>query len=78
MQFLKDCRPISVSMGNAIKSLKTVIGKLGHEQVPDMALKAEVLDHIDRYIQERIVVAGNVIVEHAVSKIKDGVIPSVN
>lgn len=72
VQFLIDCRPLSISMGNAIKSLKTTAARLGHEHATMAEAKAELLEHIDRFIQERILLAGKVIVDHAVSKIRDG------
>eukprot|EP01114_Cavostelium_apophysatum_P019771 TRINITY_DN6455_c0_g1_i3.p1 TRINITY_DN6455_c0_g1~~TRINITY_DN6455_c0_g1_i3.p1 ORF type:complete len:343 (-),score=99.23 TRINITY_DN6455_c0_g1_i3:16-1044(-) len=71
VQFLVDCRPISISMGNAINYLKISIGatkKLTSLQ----EAKNFVYDRIDTFIQERIVAADEMIIKHGVSKINDG------
>lgn len=58
--------------GNAVKSLKQVIASTGVRGIPEAEAKEEVLAHIERYIQERLVMADNLIVELAVQKIQDG------
>lgn len=68
---LVQARPLSVSMGNAIRHLKGVISRIGVD-VPDEQAKAYLCDRIDLFIRDRIVVADKVIQSHAVSKIKDG------
>lgn len=72
VQFLIDCRPLSVGMGNAVKSLKQAIAQMGVRGLPESEAREEVLAHIDRYVSERLVMAANLIVELAVEKIQDG------
>lgn len=72
VQFLIDCRPLSVSMGNAVKSLKQTIAELGVQGTAEPEAKAQVLAHVDRYIAERIVSAEDAIVKLAMTTIKDG------
>eukprot|EP00898_Chlorokybus_atmophyticus_P007106 jgi/Chlat1/7397/Chrsp6S07425 len=77
IQFLIDCRPLSVGMGNAIKFLKLNIAGTP-VSMSEADAKAHLIAEIDRYIQEKasilpaIVFANTVIVKHAVSKIIDG------
>ncbi|PLW54727.1 hypothetical protein PCANC_03649 [Puccinia coronata f. sp. avenae] len=68
---LVQARPLSVSMGNAIRHLKGVISRIGLD-TPDEQAKSYLCDRIDLFIRDRIVVAGKVIQSHAVTKIKDG------
>ncbi|GAQ79038.1 eukaryotic translation initiation factor eIF-2B delta subunit [Klebsormidium nitens] len=71
VQFLTTCRPHAVSMGNAIKLLKTRILKLpGH--FTEAEAKKSLIEDIDKFIQEKIVFADKVIVDHAVEKIREG------
>jgi len=66
-----QCRPHSVSMGNAFTFLKLAVAALDR----DMSLQEvqEVLvETIDAYIQERIDLADGAISKHAASKIVDG------
>jgi translation initiation factor eIF-2B subunit delta len=72
IQFLIDCRPLSVSMGNVVKSLKTVIAETGVRQLAEPEAKAAILEHIERYVSERIELADRIIVQLALSKINDG------
>lgn len=71
VSFLNECRPISISMGNAIKFLKSCIRGLPLN-VSDSEAKATLQSDIDRFINEKIIMADKVIVEHAVTKISDG------
>ncbi|KAH9464431.1 hypothetical protein MJO28_001891 [Puccinia striiformis f. sp. tritici] len=68
---LVQARPLSVSMGNAIRHLKGVISRIGMD-TPDEQAKSYLCDRIDLFIRDRIVVADKVIQSHAVTKIKDG------
>ncbi|MBW0482777.1 hypothetical protein O181_022492 [Austropuccinia psidii MF-1] len=68
---LIQARPLSVSMGNAIRHLKGVISRIGVD-VPDEKAKAYLYDRIDLFIRDRIIVADKVIQSHAVTKIKEG------
>ena len=77
IQFLQDCRPMSMSMKNAIRWLKSTINKMatsvanGLSQTDEEA-REELLELIDRYIQEKIVFAGKVAARKAATKICDG------
>lgn len=69
IQFLDDCRPKSVSMGNAIKYFKDKIEKT--DKMSESEAKEFLLEAIDSFINERIVVADKVISQYSVSKIED-------
>lgn len=71
VSFLIGCRPLSISMGNAIRFVKARIIKLPLT-ITDSEAKASLSSDIDRFINEKIIVADKVIVEHAVTKIRDG------
>ncbi|XP_020688341.1 probable translation initiation factor eIF-2B subunit delta [Dendrobium catenatum] len=71
VSFLIACRPLSISMGNAIRFLKNRIAKLDHN-ISESEAKSNLLSDIDRFINEKIIVADKVIVHHAVTKIRDG------
>lgn len=68
--FLVECRPLSTSMGNAIKFLKTRASQLEPTLADDKA-RASLVEDLDGYIQEKIVVADQVLVSKAVEKISD-------
>ncbi|PWA75185.1 initiation factor 2B-related protein [Artemisia annua] len=71
VSFLIECRPLSISMGNAIRFLKALIQKSTLAQT-DSEAKASLCSDIDRYINEKIILADKVIIRHAVTKIRDG------
>lgn len=71
VSFLNECRPISISMGNSIRFLKSRIAKLSLK-LSESEAKTTLLSDIDRFINEKIIVADKVIVKHAVTKIRDG------
>ncbi|XP_042405623.1 translation initiation factor eIF-2B subunit delta-like [Zingiber officinale] len=71
ISFLIECRPLSISMGNAIKFLKHRIAKLPLAMSESDA-KSSLQSDIDRFINEKIEIADKVIVRHAVAKIRDG------
>ncbi|XP_010528462.1 PREDICTED: translation initiation factor eIF-2B subunit delta [Tarenaya hassleriana] len=71
VSFLIECRPLSISMGNAIRFLKNRILKLPLT-LSESEAKSALLADIDRFINEKIIVADKVIVKHAVTKIRDG------
>ncbi|MBA0672353.1 hypothetical protein Goklo_029672, partial [Gossypium klotzschianum] len=71
VSFLIECRPLSISMGNAIKFLKNRIAKLPLALSESEAKSTLMLD-IDRFINEKIILSERVIVKHAVTKIRDG------
>ncbi|KAF8762945.1 hypothetical protein HU200_008791 [Digitaria exilis] len=70
VSFLIECRPLSISMGNAIRFLKNRITKLALAMSESEA-KASLQSDIDRFINEKIIVADKVIVSHAVTKIRE-------
>jgi len=71
VRFITDCRPMSASMGNALRTLKLKISKI-HPQTAVSEAKAYLMDEIDSYIRERITLAHQVIVAAAVERIADG------
>ncbi|PKA66039.1 hypothetical protein AXF42_Ash010448 [Apostasia shenzhenica] len=71
VSFLIECRPLSVGMGNAIRFLKSRIVKL-NQNLSESESKSSLISDIDRFINEKIKVADKVIVQHAVTKIRDG------
>ncbi|KAF5479858.1 hypothetical protein F2P56_000647 [Juglans regia] len=71
VSFLIECRPLSISMGNAIRFLKSRIAKVPLT-LSESEAKALLQSDIEHFINEKIILADNVIVNHAVTKIKDG------
>lgn len=71
VSFLITCRPLSISMGNAIKFLKMRIAKLS-VSLSEAEAKSTLTAEIDRFIQEKITFADKEITKHAVTKIRDG------
>ncbi|KAK9080358.1 hypothetical protein SSX86_000116 [Deinandra increscens subsp. villosa] len=71
VSFLNECRPLSISMGNANRYLKARIRKINPAQDESEA-KTSLCLEIDHYIQAKIVLADKQIVMHAVTKICDG------
>nr|KAF6307823.1 eukaryotic translation initiation factor 2B subunit delta [Myotis myotis] len=69
--FLNQCRPLSASMCNAIKFLnKEITGVSGSKREEEA--KSELRVAIDRYVQEKIVLAARAISRFAYKKISDG------
>ncbi|GER31015.1 translation initiation factor 2b [Striga asiatica] len=70
ISFLIECRPLSISMGNAIKFLKN---RIAHLPLPlsESEAKANLTSDIDIFISEKIILADKMIVKHAVTKIRD-------
>ena len=58
-------RPLSVSMGNAVKSLKTHLARIGQETMHDDEAKEKTLTHVDYFIGEKLIGALHAIVAHA-------------
>lgn len=71
VSFLSECRPLSISMGNAIRLLKSSIAKLP-TNISESEAKATLCLDIDCFINDKIIVAEKVIVRHAATKIRDG------
>lgn len=71
VQFMVDCRPRSISMANAINYIKVAIGetkKFSEEQ----EAKEYVIEKIDKFLQDRITVADEIIASTASNRINDG------
>ncbi|KAL0015260.1 hypothetical protein SO802_002329 [Lithocarpus litseifolius] len=71
VSFLNECRPLSISMGNAIRFLKNQIAKLPLT-LSESEAKTFLQSDIEQFINEKIILADKVIVKHAVTKIRDG------
>lgn len=71
VSFLAECRPLSISMGNAISFLKKRIASLPSD-LSESEAKTNILSDIERFINEKIILADKAIVKHAVTKIRDG------
>ncbi|XP_015883076.3 uncharacterized protein LOC107418895 [Ziziphus jujuba] len=71
VSFFTECRPLSISMGNAIRFLKTRIAKLSLTLSQSEA-KAALCADIDFFVNEKIILADKVIVRHAATKVRDG------
>ncbi|KDN50914.1 hypothetical protein RSAG8_00543, partial [Rhizoctonia solani AG-8 WAC10335] len=56
ISYLTSARPMSVSLGNAIRSLKLQISQIDID-LPEHAAKTELYARIDQYMQERILAA---------------------
>ncbi|KAL6507406.1 hypothetical protein OROGR_023601 [Orobanche gracilis] len=71
VSFLIECRPLSISMGNAIRFLKSRIANLSLN-ISETEAKSNLISDINHFINEKIILADKVIVKHAVTKIRDG------
>ncbi|KAK4631614.1 putative translation initiation factor eIF-2B subunit delta [Fulvia fulva] len=71
IDFLKSCRPISESMGNAIRWLKKLIVEVDPD-MPEHEAKDDLCDNIDRFIMERITATDQAIASSASQLIKHG------
>lgn len=71
IDFLKSCRPISESMGNAIRWLKKLIVAID-PSTPEQDAKDELCELIDTFIHERITVTDQAIASLASPQIKNG------
>jgi translation initiation factor eIF-2B subunit delta len=71
IDYLRSCRPLSISMGNAIRSLKDTIIKID-PNTPEDEAKAHLCDTIDNFLREHIVAADALIAEQAAKKIRNG------
>ncbi|KAI8472612.1 MAG: hypothetical protein J3K34DRAFT_384198 [Monoraphidium minutum] len=71
VDFLVRCRPLGVSMGNAVKYVKLCISRTD-PNAPEDAAKEGLLKQLEDFIQEKVVLADQVLVSTAVSKIYDG------
>ncbi|TDH67306.1 hypothetical protein CCR75_001674 [Bremia lactucae] len=63
IQYLIDCRPHGIGMGNAIRWLRRVIGSTPSE-LSDEDAKRRIRDEMDEYVQSRILLASRAIVKN--------------
>lgn len=70
ISFLTQCRPLSASMGNAIKYIKKEISNMSRQKGEEEA-KGELCQCIDNYIREKIHLAAEAISKYAAEKISD-------
>ncbi|KAG7691401.1 hypothetical protein KL930_005299 [Ogataea haglerorum] len=71
IEYLKTGRPLSISMGNAIRWLKQRISIIPID-LSDESAKKQVIEEIDLYIQEKILYSDRVITQFASTHIQDG------
>ena len=71
IDYLVSCRPLSVSMGNAIRWLKFEINNVDPD-TDETEAKEELCDAIDNFIREKITAADQLIATSAAEKIQDG------
>ncbi|XP_016353525.1 translation initiation factor eIF-2B subunit delta-like [Sinocyclocheilus anshuiensis] len=71
ISFLSQCRPLSASMGNAIKYIKKEISNIP-SQCKEEEAKGELQACIDSYINEKIILASEAISKYAIEKISNG------
>ncbi|KAK5853014.1 hypothetical protein PBY51_006838 [Eleginops maclovinus] len=71
ISFLNQCRPLSASMGNAIKYIKKEISNIP-SQCKEEEAKSKLLSCIERYIDEKINLAAKAIAKSSIEKISDG------
>lgn len=71
ISFLNQCRPLSASMGNAIKYIKKEISNIPSLCKEEEA-KSKLINCIDCYINEKIILAAKAIAKYAIEKISDG------
>jgi translation initiation factor eIF-2B subunit delta len=70
IQYLIDCRPHCIGMGNAIRSVRHLIGTT--MTYDEKEAKQHILNEIEEYIQGRILLANQVITKTASTKITKG------
>ncbi|XP_049445128.1 translation initiation factor eIF-2B subunit delta [Epinephelus fuscoguttatus] len=71
ISFLNQCRPLSASMGNAIKYIKKEISNIP-SQCKEEEAKSKLLTCIECYINEKIILAAKAIAKYSIEKISDG------
>ena len=71
VSFFTECRPLSISMGNTIRFVKGCIARLPLSHSESEA-KTALCSDIERFINEKIILAKKVIVKHAATKVRDG------
>lgn len=73
VQHLQSARPMAVSMGNAVKSLKTHLARMSEEPAScEEESRRKTLIHLEYFEQEKLLKAGRSIAEHGASEIRVG------
>lgn len=70
IQFLIDCRPFSLGMGNVVKYMKYHVSLT--VDMSEGEAKDYIIDKLDSYLQERIVMASEMLSHYAITKIREG------
>lgn len=71
ISYLTYCRSMAVSMGNAIRYLKSQISVLDLD-LTELEAKQQLIEKIDLFIRDRIIMAQKVIVNYCFDKIENG------
>ena len=71
IEYLKTARPLSISMGNAIRWLKQEISHISIDTTEDQA-KVQLCDRIDEFIRDKIDFSDKLIVQNAAKHITNG------
>lgn len=71
IEYLRSCRPISESMGNAIRFLKKKIVEVD-PGTDDQSAKDQLCEDIDTFVNERIIITDQAIAQTASKQIKPG------
>eukprot|EP00900_Chrysochromulina_parva_P020246 jgi/Chrpa1/2855/Chrysochromulina_OHIO_Genome00002073-RA len=71
IQYLVDCRPQSMAMGNGIKWIKNKV-TVAPPHLPDEKVKEMLVESIDQFIAEKIHIADEAIIANAMSRIAPG------
>ncbi|KAF1994342.1 nagb/rpia/CoA transferase-like protein [Amniculicola lignicola CBS 123094] len=71
IDYLRSCRPLSISMGNAIRWLKDLIIKIDPD-VPEDEAKRDLQENIDYFIRDRVTLADDIITSATAQKINSG------
>ena len=74
VQHLQAARPMAVSMGNAVKSLKTHLARMAEDAslATEEEARARTLKHLEYFEKEKLFDAGAFIAEHGANEIVDG------
>ena len=74
VQHLQAARPMAVSMGNAVKSLKTHLARMAEDAslATEEEARARTLKHLEYFEKEKLLAAGAFIAEHGANEIVDG------
>lgn len=71
IEYIKSSRPLSVSMGNAIRWLKQEISHISID-TDEAVAKSQLCERIDDFIREKIDLSDHLIIENAAHHIADG------